>query len=76
MSDLNYGWVEAALASDGFIYYAPFEANDFLQIDTRCVNDQMLALIDDLYMNDDHMNKARLNKRRKVKRYGFHSNFR
>ena len=61
-SDMNYGWAGATLASDGFIYCAPFHANDFLQIDTRCVNDQVLALV------DDHLNEARLSKRRKVKR--------
>merc|ERR1712232_22366 len=45
-------WVGAMLASDGFIYCIPFDADYILQIDCRSINEQVLEIIENLKRND------------------------
>ena len=53
---LGHGsWGGAVLASDGYIYYIPCQANDILQIDSRHVNDKVLEIIDDIYKGHEHV---------------------
>jgi len=42
----NHGnkWYGAALASDGFVYCIPYDETHILQIDSRCINEQVLDI--------------------------------
>ena len=44
----EWKWRGAVLASDGFIYCVPFAANDILQIDSRHINEKVVAMIESL----------------------------
>ena len=53
---LGHGsWVGAVLASDGYIYCIPCQANDILQIDSRHVNDKVLEVMDDIYKDHEYV---------------------
>ena len=41
-------WLGAVLASDGFIYCIPYNANDILRIDSRHINEQIIEIIDEI----------------------------
>ena len=44
----EWKWQGAVLASDGYIYCIPLAATDILQIDSRHVNEQVVAMIENL----------------------------
>ena len=46
--EVIWKWQGAVLASDGFIYCVPYFADDILQIDSRHVNEQVIAMIETL----------------------------
>ena len=43
--DREYKWLSAVLASDGFIYCIPYNANDTLSIDSHHINQQIIEII-------------------------------
>lgn len=48
-TDREYKWMSGTLASDGFIYCIPMNADNILQIDSRHVNEQILESIKNFY---------------------------
>ena len=46
--NMSMKWLGATLASDGFIYCIPFNADNFLQIDTRHINEQVLDFVQNI----------------------------
>ena len=50
--DKDRKWEGVVLASDGYIYCIPYDANDILQIDSRHVNEQVIGMIEKLQRND------------------------
>ena len=46
--DKDRKWEGVVLASDGYIYCIPYDANDILQIDSRHVNEQVIGMIENL----------------------------
>lgn len=46
-------WYGGALASNGFIYFIPFDEKDVLQVDSRHVNEQAIELVENI---SDRMN--------------------
>ena len=41
----SYKWNGAVLASDGYIYCIPYDVKDILLIDSRHVNEQVVAMM-------------------------------
>ena len=63
----SWKWRGSVLASDGYIYCIPHDANDILQIDSRHVNEQVIGMIENLQRNDKNIveNATEVKKRKR-----------
>ena len=56
----QWKWNGAALASDGYIYYIPYNSDYILQIDSRNTTEQILELIMNDYAGHEHVDEDNL----------------